>query len=577
MKSEKSRLIIKILLIALGVILASVLIFGLITNSMLSNGKVYKGISISGKSVSGLTESEIRDFVNMNFKTDLSQSLVLSCGETERVISLSELSPVLTEEAGKSAYSYARYGSYFDRVVKFIGLRENPIDIPLSVDYNEELLDSILDDITLTEGVPMEDMSSELSGDILTVKPGKAGKEINKEEAKTEIFKNIYSGEYDVELNLCDVYPTTPTPEEIHKKYARTVSDASFELVDGEIEYIDEVIGIDFTVDAVKNAIQTENQSKISFPVSVSMPKVTKAELEEKMFCDLLATYSSKYNEAVIGRSHNVKLASKNINGKILLKNDIFSYNETVGPRTAERGFKEANVYVGDEVEVGIGGGICQVSSTLFNTAVMSGLEIVTRTSHSLPVSYVPLGRDATVSYGTIDFKFSNPYDMPIKIVATASGGTNTISIYGTNENPGRKISLATELVKTIPFETTRTEDANLSEGTVKIEQNGVNGSVYNTYKVVTENGKTISSTFLTKSTYRPTIQKEIIGTNTEIVSTLGEGEMPEDDPKDVKPNEIEGEDVGLPAEVPLPDENAEAIQENVTKPTIKPVPNELQ
>ena len=173
----------------------------------------------------------------------------------------------------------------------------------------------------------------------------------------------------------------------------------------------------------------------------------------------MLATYSTKYNAGDSNRSYNIALACKKINGVVLGPGDIFSYNDTVGPRTASRGFRTANVYVGNKVEPGIGGGICQVSSTLFNTAVLSDLNIVYRTNHSLTVSYVPLGRDATVSDGSIDFKFENSTGEPIKIVASASGGTNTISIYGKKQNPNRTISMTTERTATYPANLVQKKD----------------------------------------------------------------------------------------------------------------------
>ena len=151
-------------------------------------------------------------------------------------------------------------------------------------------------------------------------------------------------------------------------------------------------------------------------------------------------------------------------------------------------------------------------------------MKIVYRTNHSLPVSYVPLGRDATVSYGSIDFKFSNNTDGPIKIVASASGGINKVSIYGVKKHPGRTIELQTECTGTYAPKVEQIEDPTLPVGEIEVEQKGSNGSSYITYKITKENGKVIKTETLTKSSYSAQDRIERVGTM-EVV--------PSDAPKD--------------------------------------------
>ncbi|MFR8975811.1 MAG: VanW family protein, partial [Eubacteriales bacterium] len=178
-----------------------------------------------------------------------------------------------------------------------------------------------------------------------------------------------------------------------------------------------------------------------------------------------------------------------------------------------ERGFRMANVYVGNTVQPGIGGGICQVSSTMFNAVVYADLDITSRRNHTLPVTYVPMGRDATVSYGSVDFKFKNNYSKPIEIRAECIGRKNVITIYGTNERPNRKIEIETEKTGTTSPKVVRKEDSSMPEGKVKVESAGTNGSSYIAYKVVYENGVKISSDVLCKSTYSGKDRVEIVGT----------------------------------------------------------------
>lgn len=140
----------------------------------------------------------------------------------------------------------------------------------------------------------------------------------------------------------------------------------------------------------------------------------------------ILGTYTTRYN-AKIPRATNVELATAAINGKVLKPGEVFSFTNTVGPRTPERGYVDAPVFVSGTISHGIGGGICQVSSTLYATMITAGIPAIERHAHSLPVSYLPAGMDATVSGTTLDLKFANPYKQPMLITAAAGGGNLTV------------------------------------------------------------------------------------------------------------------------------------------------------
>ncbi len=574
---SSSKLTVKIVVIVMAALLIVFLgLFGF-CQIVLGGDKIYDGISVAGEDLGGLTLAEAEYLLLEKFEINSENMLTLSCKEASYSFPVSEIEPYLDSTAtASSAFSYGRYGSLIERIKTVLDLKDNPIEIPIKASFNEDTLYVHTDKLTEDVGTPMEELSSSLSENTLTITPGKPGLEINRENAKNLIADALAKDKFSLELPLEEVFPATPNVTEIFNRFYTDAKDATFELKDGEINYIDEQIGVHFEKSAVEEALNSANSGVITLPVSVTEPEVTVNTLKAKMFRDQLATYSSRYNEAVRGRSHNVKLASSYINGTIMLPGDVFSYNDVVGPRTIARGFKEANVYVGSEVETGIGGGICQVSSTLFNTVVMSGLDIVTRTSHSLPVSYVPAGRDATVSYGSIDFKFSNPYDMPVKIVSSASGGINTVTIYGTNENPSRKICFETELIRTIPYTVKQTEDATLPEGTVKVETKGANGSAYNTYKVITENGTVVSRALLTKSTYNATQQKELIGTMPVEAQPLEPDTVPTDSevhetqaPSADEPNSDTPDE---PTALPSTDEETDDVKTEENTPSIKPV-----
>ena len=179
-----------------------------------------------------------------------------------------------------------------------------------------------------------------------------------------------------------------------------------------------------------------------------------------------------------------------------------FSYNKTLGQRTAAAGYKPAGAYVGGKVVNEYGGGICQTSSTLYNTVLLANLEVTSRTNHCYVSSYVPISRDATVSWGTLDFKFKNNRKNPIKIRASASNGVVKVDILGIKQDDDYEVVLDSKVVSSIKFSTKYEENSALEEGKEKIIQNGVNGSIGEAYKILKKNGKVVSRTLISRDTY---------------------------------------------------------------------------
>lgn len=172
-----------------------------------------------------------------------------------------------------------------------------------------------------------------------------------------------------------------------------------------------------------------EDMDGMMLPLKLTPPRVHTQHLRQSME-RRLSSFATYYNARNQNRAHNIHLASSSINYYVLLSGEVFSFNKIVGKRTMERGYKRAPVIVRGELSEGIGGGICQVSSTLFNAVDKAGLTILKRYSHSKQVGYVPPGRDATVSWYGPDFEFRNDYDHPVMIKSYAGNGVNAISIY---------------------------------------------------------------------------------------------------------------------------------------------------
>ena len=240
---------------------------------------------------------------------------------------------------------------------------------------------------------------------------------------------------------------------------------------------------------------------------------MTTNDIGPEAFPDLLGSYSTTYSTRNANRSTNIRLASQKVNGTVIMPGEVFSYNTTVGKRTAASGFKSAAVYAGGEVTTGIGGGICQVSSTLYNAVLLSNLEIVERSNHGFNPGYVPAGRDATVSWGGPDFKFKNNRTYPVKIICSGTGGTINFKIFGLLEENEYEVEIQSYITKYISYRTITKNDSSLAKGQTKVLQNGSNGCKSVAYRILKQNGEVVSKTLLSQDTYNPHNKIVAVGT----------------------------------------------------------------
>ena len=264
-----------------------------------------------------------------------------------------------------------------------------------------------------------------------------------------------------------------------------------------------EEIGVDFAIsmDEAKKIIE-EEKNEYTIPLKITIPNITTDKLGSEAFPDLLGSYSTKYDGGNSDRTTNLRLAVGKLNGTVVNPGQTFSYNATLGERSIAAGYKEAKVYQGGKVVDGIGGGICQISSTLYNAVVYANLEVVSRRNHGFMTSYASAGRDATVVYGAIDFKFKNTRKYPIKIVGSVKNGIAKIDIYGVKEDPEYKVEFQTSVTDTIPYTVTYIDDETLPVGKEVVEQKGANGCKSVTYKVLYLNGAAVSKKMLSSDTY---------------------------------------------------------------------------
>jgi len=254
--------------------------------------------------------------------------------------------------------------------------------------------------------------------------------------------------------------------------------------------------------------------------LKITVPEITVSELGTEAFPDLLSTFNTKYYVANVNRTKNLELSASKINGTILAPGEVFSYNKVVGERTIAAGFKNAAVFENGKVVDGLGGGICQISSTLYNSVLLANLEIVYRTNHGFLTSYLKAGLDATVVYGAIDFQFKNNRNYPIKIVTSVNGGIARVDIYGVKENSDYRVEIQSNVLSTTPYTTKYIDDPTLEVGKEVVDQVGTNGCKSITYKLLYKDGALVSKTTISTDTYSP-MQKIVRRGTKKIVQTV--------------------------------------------------------
>lgn len=222
-------------------------------------------------------------------------------------------------------------------------------------------------------------------------------------------------------------------------KFNRPTMDASYKITPENQMIIEkEKPGQETDLELLTQKIKDINLLQLT-PIEVPLkiteqPRVTAAQLERMKITHLLAKYTTQFDSSLINRTDNIKLAAKTLDGLVLAPLEEFSFNQRVGERTAAAGYKEAIIIVNDQFVPGLGGGICQVSSTLYNAALLAHLEILERHPHSLEINYVPPGQDATVAYPDLDLKLKNNTSGYLLIRCYIQGNSLTFELYGKEE-----------------------------------------------------------------------------------------------------------------------------------------------
>lgn len=235
----------------------------------------------------------------------------------------------------------------------------------------------------------------------------------------------------------------------IKREIDRKAENASIIFNNGEIDFADSKIGLNFDIDTnaylIENELIKRNFSFVELEADSVRPRVSYEDIKD--INDVIASFYTTFNPGDVNRTHNIKLACSRLNNMILMDGDIFSMDKTIGTRTVENGYKDAPVIFKNEFIQGPGGGVCQVTTTLYGAVLRTKLEVKERTNHSLPLGYVEPGQDATISEGYIDFKFKNVLGYPICLQARVNGNRLEIFILGRKKDK-LNVKIKSQVVK---------------------------------------------------------------------------------------------------------------------------------
>ena len=363
-----------------------------------------------------------------------------------------------------------------------------------------------------------------------------------------ERFENAkHKKDMNLDLTLSHSYDTTlikQAVEEVKDQFYIAPVDATISRKHGQFVTTNEKSGqtldVVATVATIEEVLNSNHEEIVAVEACVTAiaPKYTVASFENSK--KLIASFSTSYNNSDLGRNKNLEVAAANISDT-LLPGEVFSLAEHLEPITYEAGYRESNVIVNGKLEKGIGGGVCQVASTLYNAILLTNLDITMRQNHSLAVSYVPLGRDATYATGAIDFKFKNNLDSVVMIDAYCANNNVYVNIYSSPAaKPQYEVKFLSEVVEEVGApETKYIDDPTLEVGQEVVETRALDGKRVKLYKLFYDtNGNLVKKVVANNSYYKP--RAAVIRRGTKAVPAVSVQETPQPESRITTPPNTE-------------------------------------
>ena len=448
-----------------------------------TNENIVSGISIKGIDVSGLSKIQAKEKLESYIQENLPENILLKHNDFETSIPISSIEVNFDiDGAIDQALQIGKSGNMLQNSFETLKTMLYHVDIEPTFSMNEQLLIDALNDISTKLPDTVIESSYYIENNNLILTSGKEGNVVNINQMVSYIKNGIMN--LTLKNSTLDIATSIKQPskiniEKIYEEVHKEAKDAYY--TQNPFSVYPSENGIDFAI-SLEEATQMleEEKEEYTIPLKILYPKVTTNMIGTEAFPDLLSSFSTNYNARDTDRTTNLKLAANKINGSVLMPGETFSYNQVVGARTIAAGYKEAPIYVQGQVVDGLGGGICQITSTLYNAVLYANLEIVERSNHQFVPSYVTASRDATVVYGSIDFKFKNNRNYPIKLICSVANGVASFQIFGLKTDNEYEVVISS-------YETGRTSNAIYSEA----------------YKILKQNGQVVDKQLLSRDVYK--------------------------------------------------------------------------
>ncbi len=467
--------------------------------------RIYPGVTVFDINVGGMTIEEARDTIAEYGENYFSgKQLKLVCGTDTVVLSVKDaMTAIDADYIAGLAYSFGRTEGMFARVRLMNREEPHPIEVNEGFTINSRYVRAKIEELA---GAVEKDFVNYMvtnTEKALEITRGQDGTTVNRTEIEETVNHALATGVFnDIEVAAVVQKAVPPDVDYLRGTVYVAPKNAYIERT-GKTNYIihDEIVGVDIDAEQIKADMATDGwDCKVynfiyTYPVSVS-------ELKEILFTDTVASCATDLSTSGPARTTNVRLAAAEINGAVLLPGEEFSFNDIVGERSESLGYQPAIVFANGEMVDGVGGGICQVSSTIYVAALTAELEITERYSHVFSVGYVPLGQDATVQWGFLDFKFKNTTEYPIKIISEIIDDQLKVSILGTVTDPERQVVLESVKTGEIDFETEYRANYLLPVGTYELKQRGQVGYTCEVYKNIYRGGVLIDRVLINNTKY---------------------------------------------------------------------------
>ena len=435
-KAKRAKLTFTVFAVVLSLLFIGATVGGYMVTA---NPNSFPNVYVGGHFAGNMSREQIDAVLvenNWDEQVDTTLQVKLPAEVSFEVDSCQSGAKLTREQAVEAALRYGHDSNWYENLLRYLLNYIGPVDIdlverPLDENYIRQCMEkgaAKLEEVTADESYTVDEKA-----ELLRLRKGAGQIKLDEDALYERITQALAADSREIEFTQLTGTITMPDFQKIHDELAVEPADAYF---NEDFSIVPEVNGCWFEVAEAEDLWKAAQPGDVvEVPLDLTYPENTEESLSAMLYRDKLGSQTTYYTWSNDNRISNINLVAEKLNGHIMLPGEVFSYNEFVGQRTKEAGFLEAGAYDNGEVVQEVGGGICQVSSTLYCATMYAQLETVERTNHYFKVDYLDYGLDATVSWPKPDFKFKNCRDYPIKIVAYCNNEEKalTIEIWGTD------------------------------------------------------------------------------------------------------------------------------------------------